>query len=407
MNNKHSTYAHYQFKRRILWIIPIVLDTDIYAKSVLDILRYTVNRGHSVKLVAMRSRNLPMKERLHNFDAFPLRRAPLVSNFFFAMLVFLTLPFYIITYRPNFILTTPDLSFLSIIPHIFISKLSRIKLVLDIRSTPVETIGLRGAMRKFVFSMSITLAKQLLDGMTTITPMMRREICSQYNLRNKRVGIWSVGVSKDLFDPEKNVSEGRELKAALGLSQKFVILYHGTLTATRGLIEVVQAIKLLIPKHPDIVFLLLGTGSIVSALRRIVQNQELENNVLIHDPVNQNEVPKFISACDTGIVPLPNNILWRAQCPLKLLEYLAMAKVVLVTDIPAHRSVIGKKECGKYILSSKPEDIAESIDFLYKRRTNLQKWGKLGRILVQNEYTWEKAAEDLEHYLLSVENKTY
>ena len=353
----------------------------------------------------MRSRDFRIKDPTFRIDPVPLRYVPAISNAFFVLVVFLSLPFYIIAYKPNLIVTTPDATILAVVPHSLLFKLRKIRVILDVRSVPVETGGFRGGIRSFLFSASLIMAKRLFDGISIITPLMKKEVCNQFDLSEKRIGVWSTGVSDTLFDPEKYVHQGAELKAKLGLSKRFVVLYHGVLAPDRGLIEVAKAIKILKPEHPDIVFFLLGAGPVIYPLRELIRHENLRNNIIIHDPVNQFEVPKFISMCDIGIIPLPDNAFWRAQCPLKLLEYLAMQKVILATDIPCHKSIIGETECGIYISSTKPETIAKSIDYAYHKREELKECGKIGRIIIQNKYTWEKVAEDLESFVLSIENK--
>jgi glycosyltransferase involved in cell wall biosynthesis len=158
--------------------------------------------------------------------------------------------------------------------------------------------------------------------------------------------------------------------------------------------------------YPDVVLFLLGAGPIVPGLKELIQKEKLQDNVIVHDPVDYAEVPKHIAMCDVGIIPLPDLAYWRFQCPLKLLEYLAMKKVVIATDIPAHRSIIGKEKCGIYISSAKPMEIAKSIMYAYHNREQLEEWGKTGRKIIKQKYTWEKVAKNLENYLLSVDEKS-
>ena len=105
---------------------------------------------------------------------------------------------------------------------------------------------------------------------------------------------------------------------------------------------------------------------------------------------------------DVGIVPLPNHRYWRLQCPSKLLEYLAMEKVVIATNVQAHISIIGEKKCCVYIPSIKPIEIANAIEYVYVNRYLLKEWGKLGREIVKGKYTWEKVAASLDDYLMSI-----
>jgi glycosyltransferase involved in cell wall biosynthesis len=138
-------------------------------------------------------------------------------------------------------------------------------------------------------------------------------------------------------------------------------------------------------------------------LRALIQKEGLQENIIITNPVIQSEVPKFISMCDVCIIPLPDHPYWRFQSPLKLLEYLAMEKVVILTDIPAHRAVLGEAKCGIYISSAKPMEIVKAIENAYLNKENLEEWGKIGRQIIVEKFTWAKVARDLENYLLSIE----
>lgn len=393
--------------RKILWVSPIILDTHLHKTAFLHISRQFAELGYDSSIIAVQSGNVPQIENSQvRIISVPLRYVPVVSPVMFTVVLFFFLPIYIILSKPDFIIMyQPEVSVLSSIPGLLVSKFKRVKFVLDVRSTPVETVGFRGFMQTFWFSTSVLIAKKLFDGTTIITSLMKKEVCNRFHINPNKVGIWTAGVSTTLFNPKNYISESTELRRKLGLSGKFVVFYHGVFTATRGLTETIKAIKILKHKHPDVAFFLLGTGPIVSMLKALIQEEGLQDNVIIHNPVNHAEVPKFIGMCDVGIVPLPYHPYWRFQCPLKLLEYLAMEKVVIVTDIPAHRAVVGEWKCGIYASSAKPSEIAKSITYAYHNREKLEKWGKFGRTIVNERYTWEKVAEDLENYLLSIEDR--
>ena len=79
-----------------------------------------------------------------------------------------------------------------------------------------------------------------------------------------------------------------------------------------------------------------------------------------------------------------------------------MEKVVILTEIPAHVSVIGKAKCGFYISSIEPMKIAKAIEHVYINRSNLKSWGRSGREIVKEKYTWQGVASDLENFLINV-----
>jgi glycosyltransferase involved in cell wall biosynthesis len=137
-------------------------------------------------------------------------------------------------------------------------KPRRPKIVLDIRSTPVDGTQ-TGAV---IFNIGIRMAKKLFDGMTIITPMMRNEVCNQFQIDPQTMGIWPSGVSTTLFNPEKY--DKNTLRKAFELEGKFVVLYHGSVGANyeqvqgRGIVESIKSIELLKDQYPDVVLYILG-----------------------------------------------------------------------------------------------------------------------------------------------------
>jgi starch synthase len=390
-------------KMSILWVSFARLDIDLNSMALLNILRQFAELGHEVSLIAVRSRDVSQTEDPRvRIISVPLRDFPLILPVMFTIFLSIYLPIFIILSKVDVIIMDPYVHILSVFPQLLISKFKKVKSVLDVRSIPVETTGFRGFQLKFWFNTSILVAKKLFDGMTIITPLMRKEICRTFEIDPCNVGTWPSGVDTELFNPENYTSIGIKLKKKLGLSDKFVVFYHGIFTATRGLKETIESMKILRPDYPNVVLFLLGTGPMVSKLKQAVQKAGLEEHVIIHDPVNYAEVPKFIEISDVCIVPLPDHPYWRFQCPLKLLEYFAMEKVVILTDIPAHRTVIGEAKCGVYVPSVNPTEIAKAIEYVCLNKDSLNEQGKIGREIVKKEYTWEKVAGSLENYLLSI-----
>jgi glycosyltransferase involved in cell wall biosynthesis len=247
----------------------------------------------------------------------------------------------------------------------------------------------------------------LFDGITIITWAMRKEVSEKFNLDPESIGIWPDGASIELFTHEKNVNYGVELRKKFGLSKKFIVFYHGHIDLTRGTLESSEAIVKIEKDYPDIVLFFLGTGTAatLNAIKNLIQRNGIQDRVILHEPVDYEDVPKYIAMCDVGMVTLPNIPIWRNQCPLKLLEYLAMKKTVIVTDIPANREIVGDRKCGIYVSSCDPAEIAKAMVFAYVNRERLEEWGKIGRKIVVQDHNWDKAAKDLETYLLRVESR--
>jgi len=391
-------------KKSILWLFSGPMDLLLHSTATLNILNEFANSGYKVNLLAARSGYMPPmnNNRIHSL-ILPLRFVPLISAFMFAVVMFIFFPVFIIISKPDFVILSPGSSIFGFLPELLVSKFKRVKFVMDIRTVPVEVVGFRGFVTRSLFSLSVLIAKKRFHGITALTDLMKTEICYNFNIDLDKVGVWTSGVSDSLFHPENHLSEGIDLKSKLGLTQKFVVFYHGIFTANRGLIETIKAIKLINDKYPSIVFFLLGAGPILNMQKALILEENLQQNVILHNPVSHIDVPGFISMCDVGIIPLPDHPYWNSQNPLKLLEYLAMEKVVILTNIPAHRAVIGESKCGYYISSINPSEIAKAMEAVYLNKVNLESWGKIGREIIGEKYTWRKVAADLETYLLNLD----
>ena len=134
-------------------------------------------------------------------------------------------------------------------------------------------------------------------------------------------------------------------------------------------------------------------------LTGMATGMNLDSHMLIHGPVAQQEVPRYVRYADAGILAFPDHEWWNVQSPLKLFEYLAMAKPVIVTDIPMNKSVVGDSPCAFLIRDNSPEQIAAGIRQAIADRASLTARGVAGRALVEKEYTWSAQAHKIIRYL--------
>ena len=386
----------------ITYLWELVLDKHLHRTQRVEILRHLAKRGFDVELCAIRS-----KERYSIDDlkvcCIPLRYAPPLHLIFFTVIMFLFLPIYVLVKKPRFILTEPSPAILAFLWKPVLSRCTNVKVVLDIRSMPVEVHGWQMAVKNLFFRISVLIARRIFDGITAINDFTRDDIVKSFQMDPDEIGVWTDGVSTQHFDPAKYAAEGALLRRKYGLTNAFVVLYHGAVTSNRGLIESARSIEMLGKgKYDDVVFFILGSGPALSKMRRLVDERGLHGRVILHDPVHYNQVPKYIAMADVGLVPLPNHRDWIHQCPDNLLEYLAMEKPVIITDIPCNRWIVGKNKCGTYVKDADPKEFAKGISSLHDNRTMLKQWGAQGRSIVERRFHWNIIAEGLENYLVNL-----
>ena len=171
----------------------------------------------------------------------------------------------------------------------------------------------------------------------------------------------------------------------------------------RGVDKAIHAVKLLKPKYGGkIILFILSFGRLKEVYEKLVKELSLQDNVIIENVVTYEMVPSFINMIDIGIMPYYDVDYWNTSNPIKLLEYLAMEKPVIVSDIRSHRDVIGNSQCGIYITDNEPITISRAIEEAYELRDKLPIYGKYGRGMILEKYTWGKCAEDFLTYIKSV-----
>jgi len=397
-------------ERKILWVSPLIFDFSLHRTAQLEMIRSLTKRGYRIFLLGMRSKakvgfqDYPSNSLSHppRILQVPIRYVTMIAPAIYAFLMVLLVPLAILSFNPDFVIVEKGTLIVSSLPSIIISKFRKAKFVLDIRSVPVEVHGVYGALHKFWFSVSVLIAKKVFSGITIVTPMMKEEVCAEFSINPSRVGTWENGADVTLFDPDAWRTRGNELKAKLGLSEKFVVFYHGYLVSTRAIAETVEAVKIVTKKRSDVFLFLLGSGPFATYLKSSIKKEGIQDIVTVHDPVDYRQVPEFISMCDVAISPTPDYPYWRSQSPLSVFECLSMEKPVIATDLPLHRRILGNERCAIYLSSTSPEVIAEAIEFAATNKEKLHDWGEVGRKLILRYYTWERVAEHLHNYLMSI-----
>lgn len=391
---------------RSLWILKpdVLLLATMSGSERIERLRHLAEEGNEVFLVSAnvdrgRFRNLDPKLSIISI---PSKQKSVYFTLLYGLALIFLSPFYILKHKPKVIvsdlITTPFL-FLDVI----LTRILGVKMILDVRSTPVGDDTPAGRRNRRFFRASMWIAKSLFNGMTIVTSMMRDEICHTFSINPQWTSILSNGISEEFLVPCRNDKQ-RFIREELSLSNKFVVIYHGGFRLTGGLVESVKAIGFLKRKYPDIVLLLLGKGykEVEDLLKKTIKENNLENNVIIHSPVEFQEVPNYVSMSDVGLVPLPNIETWRYQQPIKLLEYLSMNKTVIVTDSPSHRPIVGNGKNAIYIPVVTPTEIARAIEYAYCNRCRLKEWGSIGRDIIVKRYIWKKLNQELIAYFQDV-----
>jgi colanic acid biosynthesis glycosyl transferase WcaI len=183
-----------------------------------------------------------------------------------------------------------------------------------------------------------------------------------------------------------------QLKQRLGLENKKVVIWAGTLGYAHGLENVLQAAKLLEDSR-EIHFLFLGDGSARAGLERLSAQRQLRN-VTFRDPVPLADVPPFLSIAEIGLASLIDIPLYEGARPSKILPILASGKPLVFVGTGETAKLVREADAGIVVPNGDPEALARTILELIRDPQSAQAYGRNGRQFVETRLQWSQLVSD-------------
>lgn len=174
-----------------------------------------------------------------------------------------------------------------------------------------------------------------------------------------------------------------------------VIAYVGFMGAQDGLELLLEAADHLVTSlgRRDTHFVLVGGGTALEGLRKIVSGKQLDDYVTFTGQVSHNEVADYLAQADLGVAPDPKNALNDKLTMVKIFEYMAFGLPIVLFDLEEGRRAAG--EAALYAKPNDPVDFAEQIASLLDSPDRRAVMGAAGRKRIEGELNWGVEKESL------------
>lgn len=171
------------------------------------------------------------------------------------------------------------------------------------------------------------------------------------------IGYLNNGVDLESFFQNKSsfVYDDADLK-----SDKFKIIYLGSISAFNGIDKIVESARVLKERSvSNAVFLVYGYGNQDAAIRQLINKYKLDN-IIMKGKIDKRFAPSLLSQGDLNIFTFKNTgLLKYGVSPNKLFMYFASGKPVLSMIKPAY-DLVEDRKCGVSVDNS-PELVADKI----------------------------------------------
>jgi glycosyltransferase involved in cell wall biosynthesis len=148
---------------------------------------------------------------------------------------------------------------------------------------------------------------------------------------------------------------------------RFVMMYHGTLTRTYGLDIAIEAFGIAHEQMPGAEIWILGSGPEQGPLAALAEQRGVGAKVKLIGQVPSGEIPGWLSKCDAGILPFRRDVFLDLAFPNKLPEFIVMGKPVIISRLKAIRHYFSEGALA-YFEASNPSDLAEQMVRVYRDR---------------------------------------
>jgi glycosyltransferase involved in cell wall biosynthesis len=231
------------------------------------------------------------------------------------------------------------------------------------------------------------------DLVITVSEAMKQQL-EGLGVPEEKIRACYHGVDADFFDPDR--ADPKKLQA---LREKYgfgdedqVILFVGRLEPVKGVAQLLQAMPIVVEKHPNARLLIVGKGSLEALAKEAAEHSGVVT--LVTDFLDPEEKMYHYALADLCVFPSHYE-----PFGIVALEAAAMARpaVVGASGTSGLREIVenpaSERPTGVHVDGRRPEDIAWGIDLALQDPERLKAWGKNARRRVLERFTWDKAAE--------------
>ncbi|WP_432712707.1 glycosyltransferase family 4 protein, partial [Pedobacter sp.] len=217
--------------------------------------------------------------------------------------------------------------------------------------------------------MQLTIVREIAKYSSKIVVMSNRAVgflTSIYDIPLEKIQLIEHGVPD--LEPQLN----NPVKLSKSFKNKKVLFTFGLISRNKGLETVIQALPKIVEKHPDVMYVILGTthpGVIRNSgeeyrdhLKKLARKLKVENHIVfINKFVSEEELYQFLTACDLYITPYLNE----AQITSGTLSYAVGAGAAVVSTPYWHAQELLSDNRGKLFDFRNHEALAQIVNELF------------------------------------------
>jgi len=215
---------------------------------------------------------------------------------------------------------------------------------------------------------------------------MKREVCGHFRLPQGKVEVIPNAIEVTKF----SISVDREsvrLRYGVRHNEKLV-LSVGRLVPQKGIEYFIQAIPLIVGKHPDTKFIIVGDGWMRNHLEELSRSTGCRQRIRFTGFIPDSELRELMMSSDVLVVPSVYE-----PFGIVALEGMAAGVPVVASQVGGLAEIIEHDRTGVFVYPRSPESIAWGVDYVLSNPDHSKWLARNAWENVRRVYSWEAAAK--------------
>lgn len=222
----------------------------------------------------------------------------------------------------------------------------------------------------------------LADRIVAVSEWVKYDI-ARYHIDAGKIVPVHNGINVGAF----KATEAMHVREQYGIGRAPMLLFVGRMITQKGVPYLIDAMPLVLEKHPDAKLLLIGRGNELPSLKKQVNAMHLEKSVLFSGYMSEESLKEAYGTCDIFVLPSVWEVL-----PIAILEAMSSSKPIVCTDAGGNKELVEDGLNGHVVPMRDPEALAQRINSLLSSPEAKARMGRESRRRAEEEFDWKLIA---------------
>ncbi len=216
------------------------------------------------------------------------------------------------------------------------------------------------------------------------------------------IKIIPMGVDLDVFNGQghdQNIKKKYNITGPL-------LLAVGRFAEKKGFKYLIEAMPLILGKHPETKLLIIGFGPLEKSLKRLVENLNISDSVIFPGKMPPVELSNYFAVSDIFVGPsIVDDSGDTEGLGIVFLEALASNTAVIASQVGGITDFIVDYETGLLVNQKDPYDLAQKIMKLITDKKLRREIAYKGKKYVENNFSWGKITDQYLYFYRQILGK--